>query len=55
MSDDRPSLRRATDMKESQPVSWLLAPNYLVAGRINLLVGEEGCGKSAWAIRAIAP
>jgi RecA-family ATPase len=54
MSDDRPSLRRATDMKESQPVSWLLAPNYLVAGRINLLVGEEGCGKSAWAIRAIA-
>jgi RecA-family ATPase len=54
MSDDRPSLRRATDMKESQPVSWLLAPNYLVAGRINLLVGEEGCGKSAWGIRAIA-
>jgi RecA-family ATPase len=32
----------------------LLAPNYLVAGRINLLVGEEGCGKSAWGIRAIA-
>jgi hypothetical protein len=54
MSDDHPSLRRATDMKESRPVSWLLAPNYLVAGRINLLVGEEGCGKSAWGIRAIA-
>jgi hypothetical protein len=41
-------------MKPSQAVSWLLAPNYLVAGRINLLVGEEGCGKSAWGIRAIA-
>jgi hypothetical protein len=47
-------LRRASDMAESKPVAWRLAPGYLVAGKVNLLVGAEGIGKSLWAIRAIA-
>lgn len=41
-------------MPESKPVTWLLAPNYLVAGRVSLLVGEEGIGKSMWTMRALA-
>jgi hypothetical protein len=47
-------LRRASDMAESKPVAWRLAPGYLVAGKVNLLVGAEGIGKSLWAVRAIA-
>jgi AAA domain len=47
-------LRRASDMAESKPVAWRLATGYLAAGKINLLVGAEGIGKSLWAIRAIA-
>jgi RecA-family ATPase len=31
-----------------------LAPGYLAAGKVNLLVGDEGIGKSLWTIRAIA-
>ncbi len=46
-------LRRASDMAESKPVAWRLAPGYLAAGKVNLLVGAEGIGKSLWAIRAI--
>jgi AAA domain len=45
-------LRRASDMTESKPVLWRLAPGYLAAGKVNLLVGAEGIGKSLWAIRA---
>jgi hypothetical protein len=45
-------LRKASDMTESRPVAWRLAPNYLAAGKVNLLVGAEGIGKSLWAIRA---
>jgi hypothetical protein len=47
-------LHRASDMTESKPVLWRLAPGYLAAGKVNLLVGAEGIGKSLWAIRAIA-
>jgi hypothetical protein len=47
-------LYRGTDMAESEPVSWRLAPGYLAAGKVNLLVGDEGIGKSLWTIRAIA-
>jgi AAA domain len=47
-------LRRASDMAESKPVAWMLAPGYLAAGKVNLLVGAEGIGKSLWTIRAIA-
>ncbi|MGO9152269.1 AAA family ATPase [Mycobacterium sp.] len=39
-------------MAESRPVAWRLAPGYLAAGKVNLLVGAEGIGKSLWAIRA---
>jgi AAA domain len=45
-------LRKASDMTESRPVLWRLAPGYLAAGKVNLLVGAEGIGKSLWAIRA---
>jgi hypothetical protein len=41
-------------MAESEPVSWRLAPGYLAAGKTNLLVGDEGIGKSLWSIRACA-
>jgi hypothetical protein len=41
-------------MAESEPVTWLLAPSYLAAGKVNLLVGAEGIGKSLWTIRAMA-
>jgi hypothetical protein len=41
-------------MAESKPVAWRLAPGYLAAGKVNLLVGAEGIGKSLWTIRAIA-
>jgi hypothetical protein len=41
-------------MAESKPVAWRLAPGYLAAGKVNLLVGAEGIGKSLWSIRAIA-
>jgi hypothetical protein len=41
-------------MAESRPVLWRLAPGYLAAGKVNLLVGAEGIGKSLWSIRAIA-
>jgi len=41
-------------MAESEPVTWRLAPGYLAAGKVNLLVGDEGIGKSLWTIRAIA-
>jgi nicotinamidase-related amidase len=47
-------LYRGTDMAESEPVTWRLAPGYLAAGKVNLLVGDEGIGKSLWTIRAIA-
>jgi hypothetical protein len=47
-------LHRASDMAESKPVAWRLATGYLAAGKVNLLVGAEGIGKSLWAIRAIA-
>ena len=46
-------LRKASDMAESRPVLWRLAPGYLAAGKVNLLVGAEGIGKSLWAIRAV--
>jgi hypothetical protein len=46
-------LRKASDMAESRPVAWRLAPGYLAAGKVNLLVGAEGIGKSLWVIRAI--
>ncbi|MCW2652871.1 MAG: hypothetical protein QOE41_2827 [Mycobacterium sp.] len=41
-------------MAESKPVAWRLARGYLAAGKVNLLVGAEGIGKSLWTIRAIA-
>jgi len=47
-------LRKASDMAESRPVTWRLAPGYLAAGKVNLLVGAEGIGKSLWSIRAVA-
>ena len=47
-------LRKASKMAESKPVLWRLAPGYLAAGKVNLLVGAEGIGKSLWAIRAVA-
>lgn len=47
-------LRKASDMAESRPVLWRLAPGYLAAGKVNLLVGAEGIGKSLWSIRATA-
>lgn len=47
-------LHRASNMAESKPVVWRLAPGYLAAGKVNLLVGAEGIGKSLWSIRAIA-
>jgi hypothetical protein len=47
-------LHRASEMTESQPVSWLLSPGYLAKGKPNLLVGAEGIGKSLWTIRAMA-
>lgn len=47
-------LRKASDMAESKPVVWRLATGYLAAGKVNLLVGAEGIGKSLWVIRAIA-
>jgi AAA domain len=47
-------LHKASDMAESKPVAWRLAPGYLAAGKVNLLVGAEGIGKSLWSIRAVA-
>lgn len=47
-------LHKASDMASSKPVLWRLAPGYLAAGKVNLLVGAEGIGKSLWAIRAAA-
>jgi hypothetical protein len=47
-------LHKATDMAESEPVTWRLAPGSLAAGKVNLLVGDEGIGKSLWTIRAMA-
>jgi hypothetical protein len=48
------TLHKGSDMTESEPVTWLLAPGYLAAGKVNLLVGDEGIGKSLFAIRAMA-
>jgi hypothetical protein len=47
-------LRKGSEMARSEPISWLLAPGYLAAGKVSLLVGDEGIGKSLWAIRAMA-
>src|SRR3984957_6225915 len=47
-------LRKASGMAQSRPLLWRLAPGYLAAGKVNLLVGAEGIGKSLWAIRAVA-
>jgi|HubBroStandDraft_3_1064219.scaffolds.fasta_scaffold65755_2 hypothetical protein len=47
-------LHKASDMALSRPVLWRLAPGYLAAGKVNLLVGAEGIGKSLWAIQAVA-
>jgi RecA-family ATPase len=47
-------LHRATQMDASEPVTWRLAPGNLAAGRVNLLVGDEGIGKSLWTIRAMS-
>ena len=44
---------KAIDMATAKPVTWLLAPGYLAAGKVSLLVGDEGIGKSLWTIRAI--
>jgi hypothetical protein len=44
---------KATDMAAAKPVKWRLAPGYLAAGKVSLLVGDEGIGKSLWTIRAI--
>jgi AAA domain len=52
MNDDM-NLRRASDMAPSEPVNWLLGPGYLAKGKVNLLVGAEGIGKSLWIIQAI--
>jgi hypothetical protein len=35
-------LHKASDMASSKPVLWRLAPGYLAAGKVNLLVGAEG-------------
>jgi hypothetical protein len=40
-------------MALAKPVTWRLAPGYLAAGKVSLLVGDEGIGKSLWTIRAI--
>jgi AAA domain len=47
-------LRKASGMAKSRPVLWRLAPGYVAAGKVNLLVGAEGISKSLWAIRAVA-
>jgi hypothetical protein len=47
-------LYRASDMERSRPVVWRLGPGYLPAGKVSLLVGDEGIGKSLWTIRALA-
>lgn len=47
-------LRKGSEMTESEPVRWRLAPGYLAAGKVNLLVGAEGIGKSLWTIQAMA-
>lgn len=52
MSEAR--LYKANDMAASEPVTWLLAPGSLAAGKVNLLVGDEGIGKSLWTIRAMS-
>ena len=44
---------KATEMATAKPVTWRLAPGYLAAGKVSLLVGDEGIGKSLWTIRAI--
>jgi AAA domain-containing protein len=44
---------KATEMAAAKPVTWRLAPGYLAAGKVGLLVGDEGIGKSLWTIRAI--
>jgi RecA-family ATPase len=44
---------KATEMATAKPVTWLLAPGYLAAGKVSLLVGDEGIGKSLWTIRAV--
>jgi hypothetical protein len=44
---------KATDMAAAKPLTWRLAPGYLAAGKVSLLVGDEGIGKSLWTIRAI--
>jgi hypothetical protein len=41
-------------MPASEPVTWRLAPGNLAAGKVNLLVGDEGIGKSLWTIRAMS-
>jgi hypothetical protein len=48
------TLHRGSDMTASEPVTWRLAPGYLAAGKVSLLVGDEGIGKSLFAIRAMA-
>jgi AAA domain len=44
-SEDRPRLWQATDLKPAAPQRWL-ATQRLQQGAINLLIGDEGIGKS---------
>lgn len=52
MSDIR--LFKGTDMAATRPVDWVVANGYLARGKVNLLVGAEGIGKSLWTVRAAA-
>ncbi len=48
------TLYKISDTAPARTISWILAPGYLPAGKVSLLVGDEGIGKSLWAIRALA-
>jgi RecA-family ATPase len=48
-----PKLWRAKDLQPAAPVRWL-AKNRLARDAVNLLVGDEGIGKSLWWVYVVA-
>ena len=42
-----PKLWKATDLKPSEPITWLVR-DHLARGAVAVLIGDEGIGKSLW-------
>ncbi|HEU0113177.1 MAG TPA: AAA family ATPase, partial [Thermomicrobiales bacterium] len=48
-----PGFVRCSDLPAAEPVDWLV-PGWLAKGKVHLLVGEPGLGKSTWTLDLVA-